>query len=175
MSLFYPIWYFLWHRYLSLWFGISGAFQTIEPLQQFFSLNLLLSSLIHAVLSILYIFLLHLCFLQPLLSTLELFTHLLWFYTPITSLLLYIIFLLFLSKSSGLLSCLLSCPLLRGRGVFSVRAQSINSFLPSFLCLLSDFLFPTSLFRSSYASVSLSLSLFDRDLNSPELDSVTHM
>lgn len=159
MSLFYPIWYFLWHRYLSLWFGISGAFQTIEPLRQFFSLNLLLSSLIHAVLSILYIFLLHLCFLQPLLSTLELFTHLLWFYTPITSLLLYIIFLLFLSKSSGLLSCLLSCPLLRGRGVFSVRAQSINSFLPSSVfCLTSSFP-PLSFALPMRLSLSLSLCL----------------
>lgn len=160
MSLFYPIWYFLWHRYLSLWFGISGAFQTIEPLRQFFSLNLLLSSLIHAVLSILYIFLLHLCFLQPLLSTLELFTHLLWFYTPITSLLLYIIFLLFLSKSSGLLSCLLSCPLLRGRGVFSVRAQSINSFLPSSVfCLTSSFP-PLSFALPMRLSLSLSLSVW---------------
>lgn len=159
MSLFYPIWYFLWHRYLSLWFGISGAFQTIEPLQQFFSLNLLLSSLIHAVLSILHISLLHLCFLQPLLSTLELFTHLLWFYTPITSLLLYIIFLLFLSKSSGLLSCLLSCPLLRGRGVFSVRAQSINSFLPSSVfCLTSSFP-PLSFALPMRLSLSLSLCL----------------
>lgn len=159
MSLFYPIWYFLWHRYLSLWFGISGAFQTIEPLRQFFSLNLLLSSLIHAVLSILYIFLLHLCFLRPLLSTLELFTHLLWFYTPITSLLLYIIFLLFLSKSSGLLSCLLSCPLLRGRGVFSVRAQSINSFLPSSVfCLTSSFP-PLSFALPMRLSLSLSLCL----------------
>lgn len=159
MSLFYPIWYFLWHRYLSLWFGISGAFQTIEPLRQFFSLNLLLSSLIHAVLSILHIFLLHLCFLQPLLSTLELFTHLLWFYTPITSLLLYIIFLLFLSKSSGLLSCLLSCPLLRGRGVFSVRAQSINSFLPSSVfCLTSSFP-PLSFALPMRLSLSLSLCL----------------
>lgn len=160
MSLFYPIWYFLWHRYLSLWFGISGAFQTIEPLQQFFSLNLLLSSLIHAVLSILHISLLHLCFLQPLLSTLELFTHLLWFYTPITSLLLYIIFLLFLSKSSGLLSCLLSCPLLRGRGVFSVRAQSINSFLPSSVfCLTSSFP-PLSFALPMRLSLSLSLSVW---------------
>lgn len=156
MSLFHPIWYFLWHRYVSLWFGISGAFQTIDPLccaicsSHFFCFTSASSNLFCPYLS---------------------FSHTLYGST----LLLHhcsSISLCYSFFPSPLISSPVSSPVLFSgeEGFSQCEPRALN---PS--CLLSDFLFPTSLFRSSYASLSLSLSLFDRDLNSPELDSVTHM
>lgn len=85
------------------------------------------------------------------------FTHLQLFSTTCTAWLFFITTLLFISKSSCLLSCLLFCPRLRGKGVFSLRARSISSC--SVWLLLSHLSLPLSL------PLSLSVSQFDRDLN----------